>query len=76
VGEADGTQSNLVRPANGWILTSPSVDGLAAQLTAALSDIPKLRRMGDESLRIVSEEINLEKMVEAFLHDISVVIKG
>ena len=26
VGEADGTQSNLVRPANGWILTHPTVD--------------------------------------------------
>lgn len=76
VGEADGTQSNLVRPANGWILTDPSVDKLAEQLTSALSDIPSLRRMGEESLRIVSEEINLEKMVDAFLHAISVVIKG
>lgn len=76
VGEADGTQSNLVRPANGWILTNPTVDGLAEQLTSALSDIPRLRRMGDESLRIVSEEINLEKMVEAFLRAISVVIKA
>jgi glycosyltransferase involved in cell wall biosynthesis len=76
VGEADGTQSNLVRPANGWILTNPSVDNLAEQITSALSDVPRLRHMGDESLRIVSEEINLEKMVESFLHAISVVIKG
>ncbi len=76
VGEADGTQSNLVRPGNGWILANPSIEGLTEQLTSALSDIPRLRRMGEESLRIVSEEINLEKMVESFLHAISEVIKG
>ena len=49
---------------------------LTEQLTSALSDLPRLRRMGLESLRIVSEEINLEKMVESFLHAISEVIKG
>jgi glycosyltransferase involved in cell wall biosynthesis len=76
VGEADGTQSNLVRPDNGWILTNPSVDALTEQLKSALADITRLRRMGEESLRIVSEEINLEKMVESFLDAISVVIKG
>jgi glycosyltransferase involved in cell wall biosynthesis len=65
-----------VRPANGWILANPSVDALTEQFTSALSDVPRLRRMGEESLRIVSEEINLEKMVDAFLHAISVVIKG
>jgi sialic acid synthase SpsE len=32
----------------------------------ALSDVSRLRRMGAESYRIVSEEINLEKMVETF----------
>jgi len=76
VGEADGTQSNLVRPANGWILTKSTVEDLTEQLTGALGDIPRLRRMGLESLRIVSEEINLEKMVESFLQAISEVIKG
>jgi hypothetical protein len=33
----------------------------------ALSDVRRLRTMGAESYRIVSEEINLEKMVEVFV---------
>jgi hypothetical protein len=33
----------------------------------ALSDIARLREMGKESYRIVSEEINIEKMVETFV---------
>lgn len=75
VGEADGTQSNLVRPGNGWMLTHATVEDLAAQLTFALEDVSRLRRMGNESLRIVSEEINLEKMVESFVRAISVVLE-
>ncbi len=33
----------------------------------ALSDTARLRRMGEESYRIVKEEINIEKMVETFV---------
>jgi hypothetical protein len=33
----------------------------------ALSDVARLRKMGDESYRIVKEEINIEKMVELFV---------
>jgi glycosyltransferase involved in cell wall biosynthesis len=65
MGKGDGTNDELVRPANGWQLTS--TDLLADVLREALSDIPRLRRMGQESFRIVSEEINLEKMVEIFV---------
>jgi hypothetical protein len=37
----------------------------------ALSDVVRLREMGNESFRIVSQEINLERMVEAFVRALS-----
>jgi glycosyltransferase involved in cell wall biosynthesis len=67
VGEGDGTQDDLVRPENGWRVVSGNVDGLTAALREALSDPARLRRMGRESYRIVSEEANLERMVEVFV---------
>ena len=66
VGEADGTQSELVRPENGWLLSSSSVEGLTRALSEALQYPNRLRQMGLASYRIVSEEVNLEKMVETF----------
>ncbi len=66
VAEADGTQSDLVRPANGWQLPPGDADALVRYLSDALSDTPRLRRMGEESYRIASEEINLEHMVDVF----------
>ncbi len=36
-------------------------------LRDALSDVHRLRQMGQESFRIVREEINLETMVETFV---------
>ena len=74
VGESDGTQSELVRPANGWVLPAGSVDALAKQLIFALQDVPRLRKMGAESYRIVSEEINVENMVYAFIRAINSVL--
>ncbi len=65
MGQGDGTNDDLVRPDNGWQLSSPMT--LVDALREALSDVPRLRRMGAESYRIVSEEINLEKMVEVFV---------
>ena len=40
---------------------------LVSTMKDALSDVSRLRKMGKESYRIVSQEINLEKMVEAFV---------
>ncbi len=64
--QADGTQANLIREANGWQIPANDIEPLKTTLETALSDIPVLRRMGAESYRIVKEEINLEKMVEVF----------
>lgn len=67
VGQADGTQVDLVRPENGWSLISGSIESLTQALQFALSDVGLLRKMGMESYRIVKDEINLENMVRAFV---------
>jgi glycosyltransferase involved in cell wall biosynthesis len=67
VAKGDGTQDDLVRPGNGWQIPPEDYNALVATMREALSDVKRLRKMGEESYRIVSEEINLEKMVEAFV---------
>jgi len=67
VAKGDGTQDDLVRSGNGWQILPEDFDALVLTMREALSDIGRLRKMGDESFRIVSEEINLEKMVEVFV---------
>jgi len=67
VAKGDGTQDDLVREGNGWQIPPDDFDALVAAMKDALSDPARLRSMGDESYRIVSEEINLEKMAEAFV---------
>ena len=66
VGVSDGTQVDLVRAENGWMLEEDSVHGLNERMTEALGDVHRLREMGTASYRIVSQEINLETMVNAF----------
>jgi glycosyltransferase involved in cell wall biosynthesis len=65
MGQGDGTNDELVRPANGWQVGD--TDSLAQVLQEALSDVSRLRAMGAESYRLVSEEINLEQMVRVFV---------
>lgn len=67
VAEGDGTQNDLVRPENGWLIPSDDVHVLRSTLEQALSDVNRLRRMGKASFRIIHEEINIEKMVEIFV---------
>lgn len=66
VAEADGTQADLVRPENGWLLPPGDESACVRAFVEALSDRERLRKMGMESYRIVAEEINLERMVEVF----------
>ncbi|MBI5932798.1 MAG: glycosyltransferase [Chloroflexi bacterium] len=67
VAKGDGTQDDLVRAGNGWQIPPEDYGALIQVTREALSDVSRLRRMGEESLRIVSEEINIEKMVESFV---------
>jgi glycosyltransferase involved in cell wall biosynthesis len=67
VAEGDGTQADLVRPTNGWQIPPGDLAALLKAIQIAISDLPRLRRKGLESYRIVSEEINLEGMVDVFV---------
>jgi len=69
--EADGTQEDLVRPENGWQIPPGDVHALTHALHEALSNFERLRQMGRESYRIVSEEINLDQMVAVFIEAIN-----
>ena len=67
VAQGDGTQDDLVREENGWQIPPDNFDALLSTMKNALSDAARLRRMGEESYRIVREEINIGKMVETFV---------
>jgi glycosyltransferase involved in cell wall biosynthesis len=67
VARGDGTQDDLVRQENGWQIPADDFPALVSTLKDALSDTIRLRRMGAESYRITAEEINIGKMVEAFV---------
>ncbi|HEX7975289.1 MAG TPA: glycosyltransferase family 4 protein, partial [Anaerolineales bacterium] len=73
VADGDGSQNDLVRPPgagraeNGWLAPPDDQNALQEVLQAALSDPRRLRSMGAESYRIVSEEVNLEAMAAAFV---------
>ena len=65
--QGDGTQEDLVRPETGWRIPPNDEDALIETLREALANPPRLRTMGAAAYRLVSEEINTEKMVEVFL---------
>jgi glycosyltransferase involved in cell wall biosynthesis len=67
VAKGDGTQDDLVRENNGWQIEPENYEALFSTIKNALSNIARLREMGKESFRIVSEEINIEKMAETFV---------
>ena len=67
VAQADGTQDDLVRKENGWQIPPDDFEALVSTMKDALSDVARLRRMGEASYQIVKEEINIEKMVETFV---------
>jgi len=75
VAEADGTQSNLVRPENGWMIQGDDHLQLTECLNAALRSSEKLREMGRSSFSIVQNEVNLEIMVDVFLTTINTVME-
>ena len=74
VAKGDGTQDDLVREGNGWQIEPENYEALVLAMKNALSDVARLREMGRESFRIVSEEINIEKMTEAFLKALNSIV--
>jgi len=73
VAQGDGTQDDLVRKENGWQIPPDDFDSLLSTMKSALSDVARLRKMGEESHRIVMEEINIEKMVDVFMTALNVI---
>jgi glycosyltransferase involved in cell wall biosynthesis len=73
VAEGDGTQDDLVREENGWRVPAGDLQALIAVLRTALHDVERLRRMGQESYRIVSQEVNIEQMATVFVQAIHAV---
>jgi glycosyltransferase involved in cell wall biosynthesis len=74
VAQGDGTQDDLVRNENGWLVPPDDLSALTNTLQQALSDKIRLRQMGEKSYHIVAEEINVDAMVRVFvevLNDIS-----
>ncbi len=76
VAQGDGTQDDLVHAGNGWQIPPDDFSALVSIMKEALSDAARLRRMGSESYRIVSEEINIEKMVETFIKALNTVTQS
>ena len=75
VAEGDGTQADLVRSENGWLIPPNDLPALQGTLSTALLDVNRLRRMGRESYRIVAEEVNIEKMIAVFIHGVQLGIR-
>jgi glycosyltransferase involved in cell wall biosynthesis len=73
VAKGDGTQDDLVREKNGWQIEPENYDALLSAMKNALSNPARLREMGKESYRIVSEEINIQKMAEKFVEALNAV---
>jgi glycosyltransferase involved in cell wall biosynthesis len=67
VAEGDGTQDDLVRSGNGWLIPANNEQVLRSTLEEALLNPLRLRKMGEASFKIVREEINIEQMVRVFV---------
>ena len=74
VARGDGTQDDLVRVENGWQIQPDDYTALVAAMRLALAERDKLRRMGEASFRIASDEVNLETMVSAFVQALGSVV--
>lgn len=71
VAKGDGTQDDLVRSGNGWQVAPDNLLELQNAIYNALSNPDRLCSMGQESYRIVSQEINVENMVAVFIDAIN-----
>jgi len=74
VGPSDGTQADLGREVrNGYNLPAGDAATLGRVITTTLADPDGLRRMGLESRRIATEEINLGAMTDAYVRALNLV---
>jgi glycosyltransferase involved in cell wall biosynthesis len=71
VSEADGTELDLVRDANGWRIPPDDLAALTGAIREAYQNRKQTFDRGLESYRIFNEEINLETMAEKFMHGVT-----
>lgn len=76
VAEADGTQTNMVRSENGWVIDSQEQHGLLTALHQALRMKDNLPMMGEASYQIARDEVNINQMVKVFSQAIAYVHAG
>lgn len=72
--EGDGTQQDLVRPENGWLVQPGDFESLRAALVQALASAEQLPRMGAESHRLARERFNLQSMAAVFVEAMQAVV--
>jgi glycosyltransferase involved in cell wall biosynthesis len=75
VAEGDGSQSNLVNESNGWLVPPDDETALYDCVKQALLNPSRLRKMGMAAYQIVSNEVNIEAMVDVFKNVIEKVYK-
>ena len=61
VAQGDGTQDDLIRKENGWQIPPNDFEALVPTIKDALSDVARLRKMGEESYRIVARRDQYRK---------------
>ncbi len=71
--EGDGTQNDLVRQENGWLVPDGDLASLTHALRQALRQPSPLVEMGRASHRIVAEEVNIQAMVASFMRALAAV---
>lgn len=76
VGEADGTQLDLVFPENGWHIIPGDLDDLVKTMRLAFSDPARLAIMGEASYQVVRDRANIEIMVEVFVRALEFASRG
>lgn len=67
VAQGDGTQEDLVKPSNGWLIQADDEQVLTDALVEALSNADRLTQMGANSFKIVRDEVNVDQMVKVFI---------
>jgi glycosyltransferase involved in cell wall biosynthesis len=73
----DGTERDLVQEGlNGWFFAWNSEEDLARVILQAISAPEQLARAGTESLRLIQERYNLDRMVDAFLDRVERTLEG
>jgi glycosyltransferase involved in cell wall biosynthesis len=76
VAEGDGTQRDLVRDENGWLVEPGNIEDLLNALQDALEDPEGLLEMGEASYQIVHDRANVDAMAKIFTEVMNVLHGG